>query len=423
MAAASAGNVLDLWDMNTLARVGTSIEFERTVTSTAFAPDSGRLAVGLADGDVKLVDVATHGVMPDALGGSTARVTGLAFDVSGAAVNAGRADGSTMVYSLNERTLVRRLPRYDGEGRSVAFGTHGLLVAAGSGPATVWSTEHPGSTATVLAEHADVVARRPRTDEVAVATQGRVVLADAVSPTERELVALPAEAGTVVALAFDETGETLAIATSEGGVAVFDVDEGFGALPVRLGTGITSLAFAGDDELWIADANGVRSYAAADAREQRVITDPRVRGAVAVTADPSRDRLAVATADGVLFVALGDELKTTGPFFGDRGPARAVAYSADGEMFAAALGDGAVSLFDGGSLEPLGDPIPAPGANAVAFSPEGGVLAALGAGGDVVVIATDRDVWQRSACEIAGRQLTRAEWEHFLPGMAYEPSC
>ena len=137
-----------------------------------------------------------------------------------------------------------------------------------------------------------------------MAIGGRVVLADEVSAAERELVALPAEAGTITALAFENSGQTLAIATSEGGVAVFDVDRGFAALPVRLGVEISSLAFADSGELWISDRDGVRSYGAADARAMRVLDDARVRGGVAIAADPSERRLAVSTADGVLFVDL-----------------------------------------------------------------------------------------------------------------------
>ena len=29
----------------------------------------------------------------------------------------------------------------------------------------------------------------------------------------------------------------------------------------------------------------------------------------------------------------------------------------------------------------------------------------------------------RQACRIAGRRLTRAEWQEFLPGRDYEPAC
>jgi WD40 repeat protein len=248
------------------------------------------------------------------------------------------------------------------------------------------------------------------------------VLADAVSPAGREVVALPADAGRVTALTFDDRGDRLAIATSEGGVAVFDVDAGFRAVPVHVGAQISSLALTGTDELWVADRDGVRSYGSADGRERRAVTDARLRGGVVIVADPSERRLAVGTANGVLFVDL-DDLSVSSPILGDQEPVSSVAYSPDGSMFAAALAKGAVALWDGGTLEQLRAPLSLARANALAFSPDGSALAALGRGGDAVIIATALEEWRRSACDIAGRRLTRAEWKRFLPGMSYDPAC
>ena len=72
------------------ARFGESIEFEQTVSSLAFSPDGATLAVGLVSGDVRLVDVAQHAVLPTRLGGAMERVTALAFDVSGDRLYVGR---------------------------------------------------------------------------------------------------------------------------------------------------------------------------------------------------------------------------------------------------------------------------------------------------------------------------------------------
>jgi DNA-binding SARP family transcriptional activator/WD40 repeat protein len=421
LVATGAGNVLELWDTATFGQLGTPITLDGTVSSLAFAADGRTLAVGLAGGDVHLVDVVRHAVVPPTLTGATERVTALAFDASGARVYVGRATGATMVYGLGELTLVRRLPRYDGTGHSVAFGRRGLVVGAGSGAATIWSTAGPGPVRTVAAKHADLVVARPGTGEIAVATGGRVVLADAVSPNGREIVALPPRAGAVVALAFDRAGKTLAIATSEGGVAVLGADERFAAVPARLGVQITALAFTRSAELWIADRDGVRSYGP-DGRAMRSLTDARVRGAAAIAADPSNRRLAVGTPDGVLFARL-DDLAITGPFVGDHGAVRGVAYSADGSLLAAAFDDGTVTVWDGRDLVPLGGPLPINGASALSFAPDGRAVAVLGTDGNAAVITTDAEVWRRAACSIAGRQLTRTEWKTFLPGARYEPAC
>ena len=35
----------------------------------------------------------------------------------------------------------------------------------------------------------------------------------------------------------------------------------------------------------------------------------------------------------------------------------------------------------------------------------------------------DPAVWLREACAVAGRDLTRAEWDPYLPGREYAPTC
>jgi len=57
------------------------------------------------------------------------------------------------------------------------------------------------------------------------------------------------------------------------------------------------------------------------------------------------------------------------------------------------------------------------------FTPDGGRLVAAYATGRAYLW----DIRPRSlaahACRVAGRRLTRAEWEEFLPGREYDPAC
>ncbi|WP_139173419.1 hypothetical protein [Geodermatophilus telluris] len=36
---------------------------------------------------------------------------------------------------------------------------------------------------------------------------------------------------------------------------------------------------------------------------------------------------------------------------------------------------------------------------------------------------TDPSAWLRAACEVAARDLTRAEWDRYLPGRPYAATC
>jgi hypothetical protein len=43
--------------------------------------------------------------------------------------------------------------------------------------------------------------------------------------------------------------------------------------------------------------------------------------------------------------------------------------------------------------------------------------------GTATLWGLDEDSWYRAACTMAGRQLTRSEWQRYLPGRPYHPAC
>ena len=67
------------------------------------------------------------------------------------------------------------------------------------------------------------------------------------------------------------------------------------------------------------------------------------------------------------------------------------------------------------------------------MSSSGNILGAeLLPGGDRLAVFAERggyvwdvrpEAWERRACAVAGRRLTRAEWEAALPGREYAPAC
>jgi hypothetical protein len=84
-----------------------------------------------------------------------------------------------------------------------------------------------------------------------------------------------------------------------------------------------------------------------------------------------------------------------------------------------------VQLWDIPSGQAPGAPRPGGPSSGVlpAFTPDGGPHVAAYETGRAYVW----DIRSRSlidhACHVAGRRLTRAEWEEFLPGRAYDPAC
>jgi WD40 repeat protein len=113
------------------------------------------------------------------------------------------------------------------------------------------------------------------------------------------------------------------------------------------------------------------------------------------------------------------------PLLGHTGPIRTATFSPDGRTLATTADDGTTRLWDVASSRPVGNPLPG--------IPNVPVGAAFVRGGTHVVAsyATGRaylwDVrpasWARHACAVAGRTLTRAEWDELLPNRPYARIC
>jgi hypothetical protein len=57
------------------------------------------------------------------------------------------------------------------------------------------------------------------------------------------------------------------------------------------------------------------------------------------------------------------------------------------------------------------------------FTPDRAYLFAITNGGRAYRWDVRPSSWERDACAMAGRALTRAEWQAALPGRPYAPAC
>jgi WD40 repeat protein len=94
-------------------------------------------------------------------------------------------------------------------------------------------------------------------------------------------------------------------------------------------------------------------------------------------------------------------------------------------MLATGGDDGTVRLWDIGSGQAVGAPLPGvPNTPVVpSFTPDSARLLAAYETGDAYLWDIRPESLVRQACRVAGRQLTRAEWDEFLPGRDYDPAC
>ena len=110
---------------------------------------------------------------------------------------------------------------------------------------------------------------------------------------------------------------------------------------------------------------------------------------------------------------------------GHAGGVIGLAVSPDGDTLAVGSIDGTIRLYDLATRQPLGAPLPGAPNTPVTpqFTPDGAYLFAITDAGRAYRWDVRPSSWARDACAVAGRTLTRTEWQAVLPGRPYAPAC
>jgi WD40 repeat protein len=99
-------------------------------------------------------------------------------------------------------------------------------------------------------------------------------------------------------------------------------------------------------------------------------------------------------------------------------------FSPDGSVLVTSGSEGTTALWDLRSGKRIGALLHGPPSQGVAtFEPTGHTLAIAFNDGTVLLWDIDPTSWRMRACAVAGRRLTPQEWQDFLPGRPYQPSC
>ena len=123
---------------------------------------------------------------------------------------------------------------------------------------------------------------------------------------------------------------------------------------------------------------------------------------------------------------LAEEWKpATRRFTGHAGRVDWESVSPDGRTLATGSPDGTVRLWDLPTQHALGAALPGQPNRSVVpqFTPDGDYLFAIYNSGLVYRWDVRPASWARHACAVAGRRLSRAEWEDALPERHYDPAC
>jgi WD40 repeat protein len=112
------------------------------------------------------------------------------------------------------------------------------------------------------------------------------------------------------------------------------------------------------------------------------------------------------------------------PLSNPAAPIRAADISPDGRLLATTSRDGSARLWDLVTRRPIGPALPGLRGDWAdpLFLRDGTHLLVVHPGG-ISVWDVRPGSWKRRACAIAGRALTRAEWQSTMPGRPYAPAC
>jgi WD40 repeat protein len=398
------GDVI-LWDVRQAAAAETLSGHARSAFSPQIADDGKTLYTASLDGTVLIWDLVGRRRLGQrfTVGAGTDGTPRYSLSSDGRLLAHGQADGAISLVDM--QTLTRReafpVVRDSGvEGIGFVPGSH-LLVVGGA----------YGSVALVDADRGRVV-ERLHGHAARYRTRGTVTDNPIWTP------------------GISADGSLLATASKDGTVRFWSLPDGrargaplrfpYGAADVQLspnGRWLSVVALNRDvvqDRLEIWDVR----------RRRRMTTLRPAGGSDFGRFSPDGRFLAVGDLLGRVQVVSTATWKPVTPSFAG-GRANWAAFNGDGSTLATGNADGMVRLWDVASGQALGAPLPGvPNSRVVPiFTPDGTHLIAAHQNGRAYRWDIRPASLVRQACQVAGRRLTRAEWDEFLPGRKYEPAC
>ena len=419
------------------------------VFGAAFTPNGRRLVTTGADSDVILWDVE-RAAAGETLSGQPGRVLTPRITRDGRTLYTAGPGAAVFIWDLFG---TRRLGRPFSTGSpsalpglaavtpgqaSLAFSSDGALMARGQDDGAVsivdaHSLSRRKPFPVVSTGPVSGLAFVPRSHLLVVSgPKGFLAVADADSG--RVLERLHGHRADVLAPAVSGDGRLLVTGSDDATVRLWSLPtmRAVGA-PLRFGLNVTDVQVSPNGR-WLTvvlvDPSGENGTLEAwDAGSRRRVTRLGVPDTpTAVRFSPDGRLLAVGYPNGRSHVwSTANWKPVTRLLAGDVGDIYALAISRDGRTLATGSLDRTVRLWDIESQQAVGTPLPGPGRGVGAVAPyftaDGAALIANYATGRAYRWDIRPESLVRHACRVAGRHLTRAEWNEFLPGRDYDPAC
>jgi WD40 repeat protein/DNA-binding SARP family transcriptional activator len=448
------------------------------VLSVAFSPDGTLLASATAQDAVILWDVRARTQRGQPLVGHEGQVLSVRFSPDGSTLASGDLAGRVVLWDVDSGTRIGTpLIGHVGPASVAGFTDRGRgLVSSATREVATWNLQALTLGTQLQAHRGGAFALARSRDGRLVASggnDGRVRLWDAASHRSvGNPVQLPGE---VYSLAFSGDGQRLAAAVfkgepqPDGWVVIWEVTTGrrlgnvatgpTWPLSVDFSPDQTTIAAGmGNGEIHRWQIDSLRPHGTPIATEAKdtgvlvrftpdgktlvaaindklVLYDVSTGARVAELADhtdnitalsisPDGSRAASVGFDGELILSDLSQRSVLGdPLIGGAGARFGVTFSPNGTTVATVGDDRSVVLWDVATRQRLGSLFGHLGASqGVVFSGDGRTLLTVGDDGNLISWNLVPATWEATACTLAGRNLTQAEWNRFVGGQ-YRRTC
>jgi WD40 repeat protein/class 3 adenylate cyclase len=424
-------------DLRTGKRRTFSGRHEAAVHGLAFSPDGGTLVTRSDDAKMLVWDVSS-GTVRETLTGHTSSVTTLVVSHDGRTLYTGGLDGRIIIWDVaGDRRLARPFQatplRPTGEipgPPPLAMSPSGRIVAAGLADGGVRVRDArtlrplpdlPG----VKQVQVHAIEFSPDGRAIAVAGESGVVEVRDVTTGERLRPPLRGLGAPSDALAFSPDGDRLATTDLEGNLRVIELETGDVRRPPRVTGFTTHLSFSPDGGTLAVVAEG--GVELRDGRSFKVVARLRNRAADEdrwVRFSPNGRLLAVTSWAGYtqLWDVAGRE-PVGAPLRGHEFDVYNAEFTPDGRLLATSGFDGTVILWDVESRRAVGTLAGRHAPVSARLTPDGRRLFTLHDTGEAQRWEISPEAWSEHACLVAGRGLSRAEWEELVPDQDYRSVC
>jgi len=431
-----------LVDLNTgversMARRGTG-----RVIAVAFAGNGKMLATASDDGSVDVWDVPMRSLR-ETFAGHAAAALGVVFSPDATTLYSGSSDGSAISWDVRGEHRLGRPFRFDpvadaGEGLhrpadnastavAVSPDSSHFVTSPSPGRVTLWRARDQAVLSELRGPCGPVVSLAWSHDGRLVAATGNARETVVWNVATRKIVKLLGPGGPMgtAGVNFSPDDQLIGTAGIDGKLRLYQLQTGRRIASLQVKGTLQDLDFSSDGKRVVA-AGLSGDIAIWDlARRTLERTIHHKDAILSIRFSPDGNEIATGDLPGnVDFWDPATGRPVGRALGGQNGFVLSVTFNPSGTQVITTSSDGKIRLWDLASRKLVGAPLPGADTGGWGtFFPNGKQVIAVFGSGTGVVWNIDPTVWKTHACRVAHRNLTRAEWQNFLPQRGYRSVC